>query len=322
MPSANPTAVGAFVLGALGIIVAAVLFFGSGDILARRTKAVVFFEGSVGGLEPGAAVTFRGVRVGSVSKVVVIVDSNDMKARIPVYLELEPNLVTFASGDKYQPVLHGLIAAGLRAKLESQSLVTGQMLVELDLSPGTPAHFVGTMSDVPEIPAVPSDLQQLRDQLTQAPIAETVTQAQHTLAALERVADHVDSELGPLSAGARSVLDNAGQTLEAARSSIQRVDTEAATTLTGADGLIHDGRQQLAARGQELSQTLADAERALQSVDTLARSANGLIDPHSQPRADIEAMLRDLAASSSALRDFAQTVERNPSTLLRGRAPR
>jgi paraquat-inducible protein B len=65
MPSAKPAAVGGFVLGALIIVVVAILFFGGPQAFSSKTKAVVYFDGSVGGLGPGSPVTFRGVRVGS-----------------------------------------------------------------------------------------------------------------------------------------------------------------------------------------------------------------------------------------------------------------
>jgi len=68
LPS-RPAAVGGFLLGGMAIVVAAILFFGGGEMFAVKTKAVVFFEGSVGGLVQGAPVTFRGVRVGSVESI-------------------------------------------------------------------------------------------------------------------------------------------------------------------------------------------------------------------------------------------------------------
>jgi len=320
MSSVSPTAAGGFVLGGLAVVVAAILFFGGGEVFAPKTKAVAFFEGSVGGLARGAAVTYRGVRVGSVSSVSVLVDPTELKARVPVYLQLEPDRVTLAGGSTRQPMLPRLIEAGLRAKLVSESLVTGQMLVELDLAPGTPGHFVGGGDpDVPEIPTIQSDLQELREQLTHAPIAETVAQAQRTLAEIEKVAAHLDGEIDPLAASAQRALDSVDRTMDVASTSIKHLDQGASSTLTEAQALAADGRQQLASRGAELSRALVSADKTLQAIDGLVLAANSLIAPRSQPRSDLEAMLRDLAATASQLRDFSHTIERDPSVVLRGK---
>jgi paraquat-inducible protein B len=323
MSSVKPAAVGGFVLGGLAIVVAAVLFFGGGKVFAPKTKAVVFFEGSVGGLVPGAAVTFRGVRVGSVSKVALVVDPRDATARIPVYLQLEPDQVTFVSGSPDRPVLPRLIEAGLRASLVPESIVTGQMLVELDLDPQSPAHIVGGGEpNVPEIPAVQSDLEKLRQQLTEAPIADTVAQAQRTLAAIEKVANRIVGEIGPLASNADRTLDSVGRASDAATAAIQQVQQDVASTLGEVRALAGDGRHELAARSEDAGRTLRIADKTLQDIDALVASANSLVALRSQTRGDLEAVLRDLSGSTSALRDFAQTIERDPSVLLRGRGTR
>ncbi len=323
MASPGPTAVGGFVLGGLAIVVAAILFFGGGDVFAHKDKAVVYFQDSVGGLTVGAPVTFRGVRVGSVSRVALMLDPATLTARIPVYLELEPKQVTVAGGMAHLPMLRQMIEAGLRAKLESQSLVTGEMLIELDLSPGAPARLVGPPdSDVPEIPAVQSDLQELRQQLSRAPIAETVSQALRTLTAIEKLADRVDGEVGPLVASARGTLERTGRTLDTANDTLQRLGGDASSTLADAHGLLLDARRQLAGRGDEASRTLTDADKTLEAMRGLIASANGLIGVRTQSRTDLDASLRDLAATTSSLRDFAESIEHDPGLLVRGRSSR
>lgn len=348
MRSASAAVVGGFFLGGLAIAVGGILFFGGGDAFVAKTKAVVYFDGSVDGLARGAPVTFRGVRVGSVSKVAVEVDANgvdptSVTSLIPATIEIEPDRVTLLGGQTHHPMLRRLVEAGLRAKLELQSLVTGQKVIDLDFEPGTAAHFHGGPSDVPEIPTIPSEFQALRRQLAQAPIAETIEQAERTLAAIAKLADRLDGQIDPLAADARRVLDktehmvdDADHTVVIAGASLQRLQQDASATLDRADttlgqtgaafgeahALVQDGRQQLAARGEELSRALAATQKTLRSVDGLVTSANGLIEVGSQPRSDIEAMLRDLAASTSALRDFSQSIDRDPSVVLRGRASR
>ena len=86
---ASPTVIGAFVVGAAILAVAGVAYFGGGKFLAKTTAYVAFFDGSLKGLNIGAPVTFRGVRIGTVTNIVVRFDSVDQSIRIPVYFELE-----------------------------------------------------------------------------------------------------------------------------------------------------------------------------------------------------------------------------------------
>jgi paraquat-inducible protein B len=219
--------------------------------------------------------------------------------------------------------LDRLVEAGLRAKLVSQSFVTGQMLVELDISPDTPANMVGSGEPgVPEIPAMQSDFDELRQQLLHAPIAQTFTQMLHTMAAIEKTANHIDDQIGPLSTSAQRAFDSATRATDAATVAIQQVQHDASSTLQEAHGLASDTRQELAARGAELSKALVDADQAVVAIHGLADSANSLIAVRTQSRNDLEAILRDVANSTSSLRDFSQTIDRDPSILLRGRAQR
>ena len=88
------------------------------------------------------------------------------------------------------------------------------------------------------------------------------------------------------------------------------------------DSLLVDAHRQLDARGGELGHTLAAADRTLRRAETLLGSLNGLAEPRSQFRSDLEATVRDLAASARSLRNFAETIERNPNALLLGQSSR
>jgi hypothetical protein len=86
--------------------------------------------------------------------------------------------------------------------------------------------------------------------------------------------------------------------------------------------LTRDGKDQLAARGQELSRDLIDADKALQSARELVTSVNSILARGSRSRKYFEATLRDLSASASSLRDLLQSVDRDPSVVLRGKGVR
>ena len=156
---ANPKIVGGFVLAAIGLLVAAALVFGSFTFFEVTRKAVVFFEGSVDGLAQGSAVLFRGVPLGRVIDVGIRYDPRNRSFEIPVIIEIHPGVIARWSPPAQktpEELLKSLIDEGLRARLESASLVTGQQVVQLNFFPGTPIKLEPTDLSYPQIPSVPS----------------------------------------------------------------------------------------------------------------------------------------------------------------------
>src|SRR5512134_2415689 len=142
---ASKSLIGAFVLGAIFLVVAGVVIFGSGKLFTKANKSVMFFEGSVNGLQIGAPVVFRGARIGQVTDVVVKMNARELTAFIPVYTEIYPQKIMPIEGDQSydERYLQALITKGLRAQLQLQSFVTGQLMVNIDFYPNTPIRLVG-----------------------------------------------------------------------------------------------------------------------------------------------------------------------------------
>ena len=84
MRKVNPTLVGAFVLGAIGLVMAIVILFGGGKLFQPTVPVVMYFEGSVKGLQLGSAITFRGVDVGKITGIQLQYDAGNEKIYIPV----------------------------------------------------------------------------------------------------------------------------------------------------------------------------------------------------------------------------------------------
>ncbi|UCD34191.1 MAG: MCE family protein, partial [Nitrospiraceae bacterium] len=171
---ANKTAVGAFVLGAIALAVAGVLIFGSGKFFADTDKYVLHFEGSVKGLNTGAPVMFRGVKIGSVTDILLRYDPVDLSVHIPVIIEVDRSRFSRINTVKERRTsINVLIERGLKAQLQLQSVVTGQLMVDLDFYPEDPVNLVGN-NDIPyaEVPTIPSNLQKLTKTLEQLPLDE------------------------------------------------------------------------------------------------------------------------------------------------------
>ncbi len=313
MTPVRPALVGAFVLSGLALFVAALILFAGTSLFTREVRAVTYFKGSVAGLEVGAPVTFRGVRVGSVTRIGVNIDLKDLSARVPVYMQMNPSTVRLAGYGPNDPesIFRRLLMAGLETQLGMQSLVTGQLRVDLDLKPEAHVTYLGGNADGNEIPSSPSTLQTLEDEIAELPLKAIAQNANQTLESIKRVTDTLGPRVGPMLDSLKQTSDAAHGTMDAARE-----------TLAHIDGLAIDGKLQLKDNGDALRSVLASSDRTVHDADALIVSLNEMTAPNSRIRDDLQSATRDLAASASALRNFTHEIERNPSDLIkRGKPP-
>ena len=313
MAPAKPLVVGSFVLGALTLGVIGILLFGGRSLFTRVTPVVVIFTGSVAGRDVGSPVTFRGVHIGKVKSIRVKIDVKSHQDSIPVYLDLEPARVTWTGGPPPNDVtdLEMSVRSGLRAQLISQSYVTGQLTVNLDLHPELPVIQPVTIDGLPEIPSIPSDLQDLKDQFRRLDLPGLGQKTREALVSMQRTLDTLNGVIGP-------VAQSLQVTLATTTQAVSRVQADATRTLATIDQLAADGRGQLKNNGDDLDRLLHTAQRTATEADTLLASLNDMTDAHSEMRGDLQASLRDLAASSSSLRSLTEDLQRNPvGTLLR-----
>ncbi len=314
---ANPAAIGAFVLGAVVLTVAALLVLGSGKLFRHTTRAVCFFTGDVMGLNIGAPVKFKGVDVGSVAEVRLriaeetsAVTSEAVKAgvRMPVVIEIDNDKVT--EGGATRPLdterLEHLIEVGLRAQLVSQSLVTGLLLVKLDFDPEIPPVFVLPRdSTLLEIPTAPTTMQEI------TAAAQDVVRRLEALD-LERL---VGAATGALEGVQRLAASPALQSaIDELPATVSNLNT---TITTMKDLLTHVDREQ-APLLQSLKGTSDKASVALGQADVTLHSVQGLIAPNAPLAVDLTLTLRELAAAAHSVRLLADSLDRNPSAIVRG----
>lgn len=305
----KPVIVGSFILGALALGVVAILAFGGMNLFARKLRVVVVFRDSIAGLEVGAPVTFRGARIGRVERMQLHIDVHRQRSWLPVYLDLDLDRIAWSDGSVggKRADLQAAVDSGLRAQLVSQGLVGGDMSVNLDYRPGTPALLAGPSEDAFEIPTVPSDLQDLKEQLLRLDLPAIGHQVRETLASVQQVTEQLGARIGPLADGLQTTLATATQ-------AVHKLQLDSSRTLGDVDRLANESREQIATNGNDLDQVLKRAGEATGRADELVASLNDM----TSPRGDLQASLRDLAASAGSLRGLTHDLERNPlGTLLR-----
>jgi len=321
MQRGKSTAVGAFVLGGVGIGVAAILLFGGTRLFTTNPRVMVYFQDSVAGLTVGAPVTLRGVKVGTVRGMKVTVELPGLVPRIPVTLEIERGQISWTTGSIGGGAAEVELAvkAGLRAQLATQSLVTGQLNVDLDFHPDSPATLIGATGGLPEIPSIPSDFQKLKNQITDLNLSDLTDKARLALAGIERLVNGLGGTIGPLTDSLRQTSDTARATLEATTIAMLQLQTDASRALGNLDRLAVAGEGRITALSKDIERVLTTVGRAVSQAEKTIIALNELTAPHAPARADAEATLRDLAASASSLRSFTRELERNPGAALLGR---
>lgn len=344
----HPTRIGLFMIGAVALLVAAVVLVTGGGLFAQRERAIAHFEGSVYGLQLGAPVVFRGVRLGSVVGIGVVYQGQPGQYSIPVQLEIDRDRISAVNGATGAVGVADLVAQGLTAQLATQSLLTGLLYVDLDLRPGAPTPKAGPAGAVPEIPTVATPIQALQQQLQSlnlpqiaADLAAMASGARRLVghpkleplledlaaasAGLRRVLARVDQQLGPLTrslhgtlAATRSTAEQWGGAVDRVGSAIDRVGA-AADRVGRASDRVSDTMGQVDGLAQSAQPALASVQRAAdelaQGAAALREAATG--DGGALPQ--IERAAQDIARASRAVRDLADLLERQPESLLRGR---
>lgn len=183
--------IGIFVVGALVLLMVAVVVFGSGELFKRTHKFVLYFDGSVKGLAIGAPVMFRGVSIGTVKDISLIYDSKAGTIMLPVIVEIDQGRIkgtpSFSDldGDKK------MIELGLRGRLEVQSFLTGQLMISFDFYPNQPPKLRGILKSYPELPTLPTS-GDIFNMMNELPIKEIAKNLEETTKGINRLVNSND----------------------------------------------------------------------------------------------------------------------------------
>jgi paraquat-inducible protein B len=321
---ANPTAIGLFLIGAIVLAVTGTAVLASATWFEKRTTFVSFFQESVNGLEKGAPVKFQGVPVGTVTRILIQIDERDKTFQVPVEYEIDLTRLTTQLGSFVDldddAVLQQQIADGLRAQLQAESLVTGQLYIELSYrTDPAPPELERRPIALPEIPTMPS-------------------------------------LMAALGTGAGSLVEDMMRVLFQVNEMLAEVDMPAinAAVVASAQAVerlvdspeIRDAFEQVPGIASQMNQTMAEvqllAERAGAAIDPLQmqiegttnemvsvlqalrhtlEETHGLLSTDSDLGYGAQQALESLRDAAEAIRLLANSLEQNPDMLLRGRKP-
>ena len=321
----NALLIGAFVIAALAMSVAGVLWLTGNDLFKRQQEAMIFYRGNVTGLYVGAPVGFRGVAIGQVEDIDIQIDGATLKALVAVRIRLRTDALRFDGAGKSAPVdLRALVQRGLRARLVAQSFVTGQKAIELDFVPDAPIALRGDSSK-PEIPAVAERFGALIDQVAELPlrdtvqeIRDTVNELRGTLVSVQHTLDGTQTVLAGVAGEIKSAGAASRTTLQAATDAIKQVQLDSAATLASIAQLSDTARQTVLGAQPDLQRTLAGTREAAESARVAMTRIGEMTAPNAALRSDLDAAMRDLSQAARGLRDWSELLEEKPNAVIFG----
>lgn len=317
---ASLSAIGGFVILGLALAVIAALYFGSGQLFRTASKLVAFFPGSIQGLTVGSAIEFRGVKVGEVTDIKMLYSEKDRRYEVPVFFETWSDRIYTVEGQDYLTAEdisyeETINVLGLRARLETKSIVTGQQVISLEFLPDSPVRKSGFATQgyyqgYWEIPTVESKFEQLSQKFQDLDLAGLVEAARNMFVAVEQLAGNPelqeairDVRLGIKDA--RAFIDSAKATVDDVRPAAINALNQAISSLNAAEASIKDIRPA--------------STKVLKQADATLKTAQDFIDKDSSTRHDLERALQEAASAAEAIRNLAEYINQNPDAFVRGR---
>jgi paraquat-inducible protein B len=333
----NPYTIGAFLVGSLALLIAAVLIFGGGQLLKKKTEYVIYFDGALNGLNVGAPVTLQGVKIGSVKEISLELDQKDTRLSKPVVIEIDPAVIMDSSGQplkaattlkQQRQTAKRLIDAGLKAQLQTQSLLTGLLYVEFNFFRDAQLRLTGlNYKDLPELPSVPTTVDEIKTtademlkKFRQLPIEDIVKDLAATLKEVRDIA--TSDELKKNRAALTKTLDETEKL-------VANLNRNLGPLVNNMNGTVTDTRAMVQDFTRDMRPVLISTEKTLNTATKALDTATGVLQESKHTLGSVEALaapdaplwqsleaLRDAAQSTKDLTDY---LERHPDSIIYGK---
>jgi paraquat-inducible protein B len=318
---ANPTSIGLFIIVGLVLAVAGVLIFSAGSLFRTQHKYILYFNVSLKGLDPGAPVKFRGVTIGKVQEVLIRHNQSSDDFAMPVIVAIDTKLTQTKSDEHVQfgkERLNYLIQEGFRARLDAESLVTGVLYIGLERLPNPPAPIFHQLKpEYPEIPTMPSQVQQLFANLERLDLGSLSDKLNTLLARVDGSLSQLN--VAEINAGLTNLLGAANRFL--ATPDLTNSIAGLGQTLAQAQSLLKHIDDRVDPLADSVTNTLFDAQKTLADARVALRNASDLLGPDAAFRSDLMQALEQLSDAGRNIADLADFLERHPNSLLAGKKP-
>jgi paraquat-inducible protein B len=321
---ANPTAIGAFLIGALVLTVAGTVTLASAAWFESRATFASFFQESVNGLEKGAPVKFQGVPVGNVTGILIQIDERDRTFQVPVEYEIDLKRLTTQLGTFVNladpAVLRRQIGQGLRAQLQMESMVTGKLYIELSYRQDPPPPELEARPTVwPEIPTTPSLLAALG-----TGAGSMVADMLRILFQVNQMLEDVDMpQINAAVVASAEAVERLVDSPEirAALGQVPGMTAQVNQTMAQVGLLMERANAAIDPLQLQVEGTAAEMTATLESLRRTLEDTHGLLSMDSGLGYGLHDALASLRNAADALSMLVNSLGQNPDMLVRGRKP-
>ena len=326
---ANKTVIGIFVVVALVLVVGAVLLLGSGKFFKNNPKYVMYFQGSVKGLAVGAPVNFRGVKIGTVTDIKMLLNPKDLSIIIPVYVEFEQGLLETVPGGEGtaafrksmdpRKFIDELVQKGLRAQLEMQSIVTGQLQISLDFYPDRPPVFVHADLKTQEVPTIPTPLQELAKRIENIPIEDIMNKLDNAMTGLEKIM--TSPETADMLRSVKAAVNDTRNLVQHIDGQIEPLAGRMIEVSKDVERLAEELKKDIGPLAQSLTKTSDEAGVTLKKAQVTMGTIDDLAGEDSIVSYRLGKTLDEMSAAARSLRLLADTLNHQPESIIFGKKP-
>jgi len=305
----NPTLIGLFIVLGIALGATGLFLFGSSKLFIKTTDVIVYFDESLNGLDEGAPVKYRGVIIGSVKRVMVHFNQATNDYSMPVILELQHHLLhrrLREPGETFSEAsIKARVNGGLRASLETDSLVTGVLYVDISPRPNAAEpRFHQLEKTYPEVPSQPTQIQQLFNNLASLDVQAITTNVSALVDKLDIVLSNLRT--GEMSTAVTNTLASLNQLI---------TSPEITNILAGARTTMDQYR----VLADSLTNSLAEANHTLAQLRGTADNLRSMLRPDAPLEHDLEQLLQQLAGTAESVSTLVEFLKQHPNALLTGR---
>jgi paraquat-inducible protein B len=316
-PKNTSLTIGAFIVGALVLVFIALLFFSGGQLFSHKKKVIMYFEGSVQGLQVGAPVKLKGVVLGEITDIRINFENDGQPLMTAVTADLVMARISRKGTEVDNEFWIESIQNGLRAQLNYQSFLTGLLYVELDFFPDSTLKIYNFQDDYLELPTVATGFEEISKNLQEMNVKGLIDNLDNLVVHINKIVANgsIQETIVSINNAAKSI-DKTATNLD---KEVAQLSKNLSTTSTELNLLLRNINDQAPGLGQQLSQNLLALQKSLDQFTQTTQTLNHTFSEDAPLVNQLTITLQDISNSARAFRNLSETLEQQPEAIWRGK---